>query len=181
MGKHIPLITGQKPGKEFAMKRMIAVLAAGFLLTILAGCITLPDSYTDDPTTVFLPDGTVQWAAALNTYAGRYARKNSNADGGARYNRLYAEFTEQAKKKISLTALSSTEELEQLGKKVFPDPEAEGNLVYKQVAQRLEQRLRTLPPGTRMVFGAASPDQHEIAMVAFLTGDGSFEFYFVED
>jgi hypothetical protein len=163
------------------MKKMIAALATVFLLAVLAGCGTLPDSYTDEPTTVFLPDGAVQWASVLDTYAGRYARKNSNADGGARYNQLYAEFTKQAKEKISLTALSSKEELEQLGKKVFPDPEAEGNLVYKQVAQRLEQRLRMLPLGARMVFGATSPNQHEIAMVAFLTDDGSFEYYFVED
>jgi hypothetical protein len=161
------------------MKKMFTVLAAGFL-AVLAGCGTLPDSYTDDPSTVFLPDGTVQWASALDTYARGYARKNSNTDGGAQYDRLYAEFTDQSKKKISLTALSSKEELEQLNKRVYPDPGLEGNLTYKQVAQRLEQRLRTLPPGTRLVFGGTSPGQIETAMVAFLLDDGSFEYYFVE-
>jgi hypothetical protein len=161
------------------MKKMFTVLAM-VLLVVLAGCNTLPASYTDNPTTVFLPDGTVQWAAALDTYARYYARKNSNTDGGVQYDRLYAKFTEQAKEKISLTALSSKEELEQLGKKVYPDPQLEGNLTYKQVAQRLEQRLRTLPSGTRLVFGGTSPDQVETSMVAFLTDDGSFEYYFVE-
>jgi hypothetical protein len=161
------------------MKTIRAILTAGFL-AVLAGCGTLPDSYTDDPTSVFLPDGTVQWASALDTYAGRYARKNSNANEGTQYDRLYAQFTKQAKEKITLYAQSSKEELEQRGKRVYPDPQLEGNLVYKQVAQRLEQRLRMLPPGTRLVFGGTSPDQIETAMVAFLLDDGSFDYYFVE-
>jgi hypothetical protein len=138
--------------KETAMKKTIlTVLAAGFLVA-LTGCATMENSYFDGETTTLLPDGTVQWSSSV-------------------------EITEQAKKYILQVAWSSQEELEQLGKKVTQNLNADVNPMYK----RLEQRLRTLPSGTRLVFGGSRLDQHQIAVVAFLSDDGSFEHYVVED
>jgi hypothetical protein len=46
--------------------------------------------------------------------------------------------------------------------------------------QRFEQRLRELPPGTKLVIFGGKPGNGNIA-IAFLTGDGSYDHYTVED
>jgi hypothetical protein len=161
-------------------KTVLMVLAAG-LLAVLAGCVSYSsfvDSYMNDFTTALLPDGTVQWAPRVKTNAAAYARQNSNTDGGAQYNRLYEEFVEAVQEKILEAAWSSKEELEQLGKKVYQNPNSTA------VAERLEwleKRLRTLPTGTRLVYGGTAPQQHDVTLVAFLSENGSFEHYIVED
>jgi hypothetical protein len=172
---------GEYPKKDFAMKKaVLTVLAAGFL-AVLAGCVSYSsfvEAYMNDYTTTLLPDGTIQWAPRVKTNAAAYARRNSNTDGGAQYNRLYEEFTEQVREKILEAAWSSKEELEQLGKKVYPNPDLAG------VTQRLdwlEKRLRTLPTGTKMVYGGTAPQQHDATLVAWLNNDGSLEHYIVED
>jgi hypothetical protein len=157
------------------MKKM--VFAAVAAVAVLAGCATMRNSFIDDVITVFLPDGAIQWSANLGTYAANYARQNSNTDGGAQYDRLYEEYNEAGRESISQAAWSSKEELEQLGKQVFQNPDADVNPVYK----RLEERLRTLPPGARLVYGGTAPNEHDVAVVAFLSDDGAFEHYVVED
>jgi hypothetical protein len=156
-------------------------LAAG-LLAVLTGCASLAnpfDAYIDNFTTVLLPDGTIQWPSeVIHNNASSYARQNSNTDGGAQYNRFYADFTKQAQEKILQAAWSSKEELEQLGKKVYPNPDS---TAVEQRLVRLEERLRTLPAGTRMVYGGTAPNQHDVTAVAYLSDDGSFEHYIVED
>jgi hypothetical protein len=163
---------------EFAMKKMIlTVLAVGFL-AVLTGCATIQNSYLDDATTTLLPVGTIQWpSSSIDLSARVYARRNSNASEGAQFNHFYEEFTEQAQNNILLLAWSSQEELEQLGKKVTQNLNADVNPMYK----RLEERLRALPSGTRLVFGGTNPTRHHAAAVAFLADDGSFEHYVVED
>jgi hypothetical protein len=159
------------------MKRtIVTILAAGFLAA-LTGCATIQNGYFDDETTTLLPNGTIQWPSVMDQNAGIYARQNSNEREGAQFNRFYAEFTKQAQQYILQAARSSQEELEQLGKKVTQNLNADVNPMYK----RLEQRLRTLPPGTRLVFGGTRPNEHQVAVVAFLSDDGSFEHYAVED
>jgi hypothetical protein len=159
------------------MKKTIVTVLAAVFFVVLTGCATLQNGYFDDETTMLLPDGTAQWASRIGGNAGVYARSNSHAREGTQFNRFYAEFTEWARKYILQVARSSKEELEQLGKKVYPNLNADINPMYK----RLEQRLRTLPSGTRLVFGGSRPNQHQITAVAFLSDDGSFEHYVVED
>jgi hypothetical protein len=161
------------------MKRRFLVVLAALLLAVLTGCATMPrqDGYFDSETTTLIPDSAIEWASVMEQNAGIYARQNSNEREGAQFNRFYAEFTKQAQQYILQTARSSQEELEQLGKKVTQNPNADVNPMYK----RLEQRLRMLPPGTRLVFGGTRPNQHQGAVVAFLSDDGSFKHYVVED
>jgi hypothetical protein len=162
---------------EFVMKKMILTVFAAVFLAVLTGCATMQNSYLDKEITVLLPDGTIQWPSSMDTNARRYARISSNESEGTQYNHFYAEFKEQAQNYILQAARSSREELEQLGKKVTQNLNADVNPMYK----RLEQRLRTLPSGTRLVFGGAYPNQHQVAVVAFLSDDGSFEHYVIED
>jgi hypothetical protein len=164
---------------EFTMKKtMFTVLAAGFL-AVLTGCATMGNSFIDDYTTAFLPNGTVQWPSkVIDNNSRSYARQNSHADGGAQYDLFYAQYKEQIQEKILQAAWSSKEELEQLGKKVYPNPDS---TAVTQRLVRLEERLRTLPAGTRLVYGGTAPNQHDATLVAFLSDDGSFEHYIIED
>jgi hypothetical protein len=156
-------------------KMMVTVLAVGFL-AVLTGCTTMQNSLFADETTTLLPNGTIQWSSSINTSAASYARSNSHTSEGTQYNRFYTELREQAQNYILLVAWSDKEELEQLGKKVYPNPDADVNPVYKW----LEQRLRTLPSGTILVAGGAYPYRHQAVVVAFLSDDGSFNHYIVE-
>jgi hypothetical protein len=156
---------------------MFAVLVAG----VLAGCVSYQEyahSFVDSFTTVLLPDGTIQWASRVDENAAGYAKKNSNTDSGPQYNRLYAEFQEACRDKILEAAWSSKEELEQLGKQVYQNPDS---TAVTQRLDLLEERLRTLPAGTRMVYGGTAPQQHDATLVAYLSDDGALEHYIVED
>ena len=163
-------------------KMFFAVLAAGFL-AVLTGCLSyndFKDSYLDGFTTTFLPDGTVRWAAAVDKNAAAYAKKNTNTDGGAQYNNAYEEFAGACREKISQAAWSGKEELEQLGKQIYTNREADSSAVEEKL-EWLEQRLRTLPSGTRLVYSGTAPQVHDILAVAFLSDDGAFDHYLVED
>jgi hypothetical protein len=160
------IIEGQKPCKEFTMKKMMCAVLAAAVLAVLAGCASMVKTYTDERTTVFLPDGTVQWAATVNTLANYSIHEN---DPGYR---------ERLQKHIADMARLTQEELEQQGKKVHENPDAAINPMY----QRFEERLRTLPPGTKLVWGGFTPDDvREVVAVAFLNEDGSFGHYVIEN
>jgi hypothetical protein len=163
-------------------KMFFVVLAAGFL-AVFAGCLSyssFKDSYLDGFTTAFLPGGTVQWASAIDKNAAAYAKKNTNTEGGEQYNNAYEECAGACRDKISQAVRSSKEELEQLGKQVYTNREA-GSSAVEEKLEWLEQRLRTLPSGTRLVYGGTAPQQHDILAVAFLSDDGAFDHYLVED
>jgi hypothetical protein len=159
-------------------KTMFTVLAAGFLV-VLMGCASMTNPIVDGYTTVFLPDGTVQWPSeVIHNNSRNYAQQNSYTDGGVQYDLFYAQYKEQIQEKIFQAAWSSKDELVQLGKKVYPNPDS---TAVTQRLVRLEERLRTLPAGTRMVYGGTAPNQHDVTLVAFLSDDGSFEHYIIED
>jgi hypothetical protein len=159
--------------KIFWLEMPVMILAFG---SVLAGCATMNNNYTDERTSTIFPDGTVIWANTIDVLA-----QNS---------RLQAEepdYREKVQKNILMLAAASKEELELLGKKVYKNPDAAANPIYKRHAELLKE----LPSGSKLVWGGFAtqaqlrqegPIKGGVAtVVSFLAEDGSYDHWLIEE